>query len=105
MDWTQPGEKIALLIRGLSPYPAAWSPLYDESGEEIGSMKIFRAEFVAGKADKPGTITTDWQKELEVACADGRIIIRELQMAGKRRMGVEDFLRGVRNIDCYKMSL
>lgn len=105
VDWTQPGEKIALLIRGLSPYPAAWSPLYDETDKECGSMKIFRAEFVAGKADKPGTITTDWQKELEVACADGRIIIRELQMAGKRRMGVEDFLRGVRNIDCYKMSL
>lgn len=105
IDWNKSGDEIALLIRGLSPYPAAWSPLYTQSGEESGSMKIFEAEFVAGASAAPGTILTDWKKELEVACANGKIVIKELQLAGKRRMATEDFLRGMRDIDCYKMSL
>jgi methionyl-tRNA formyltransferase len=105
IDWSKSGDEIALLVRGLSPYPAAWSSLYTLSGEECGSMKIFEAEFVAGASGEPGTIFTDWKKELEVACADGRIAIKELQLAGKRRMATEDFLRGMRDIDCYKMSL
>ena len=105
IDWNKSGDEIALLIRGLSPYPAAWSPLYTLNGEESGSMKIFEAEFVAGSSAAPGTILTDWKKELEVACADGKIVIKELQLAGKRRMATEDFLRGMRDIDCYKMSL
>ena len=105
IDWSKSGDEIALLVRGLSPYPAAWSSLYTLSGEEYGSMKIFEAEFVAGASGEPGTIFTDWKKELKVACADGRIAIKELQLAGKRRMATEDFLRGMRDIDCYKMSL
>ena len=94
------GEKIALLIRGLSPYPAAWTPLFDAEGGECGSIKIFKAQFVAGGNLAVGEIKAD-TRTLEIGCADGRLSILELQMAGKRRMGVEDFLRGVRDMERY----
>ena len=98
INWSAEGEKIALLIRGLSPYPAAWTPLFDAQGKECGSIKIFKARFVAGGSLAVGEIATD-VRTLEIGCTDGRIAIEELQMAGKRRMGVEDFLRGVRDMD------
>ena len=100
IDWTNDGEKIALLIRGLSPYPAAWTPLFDAEGGECGSIKIFKAQFVAGGNLAVGEIKAD-TRTLEIGCADGRLSILELQMAGKRRMGVEDFLRGVRDMERY----
>ena len=100
IDWKNEGEKIALLIRGLSPYPAAWAPLFDAEGSECGSIKIFKAQFVAGGSLAVGEIKAD-TRTLEIGCADGRLSILELQMAGKRRMGVEDFLRGVRDVERY----
>lgn len=100
IDWTNEGENIALLIRGLSPYPAAWTPLFDAEGGECGSIKIFKAQFVAGGSLAVGEIKAD-TRTLEIGCADGRLSILELQMAGKRRMGVEDFLRGVRDVERY----
>ncbi len=100
IDWKNEGEKIALLIRGLSPYPAAWTPLFDAEGSECGSIKIFKAQFVAGGSLAVGEIKAD-TRTLEIGCADGRLSILELQMAGKRRMGVEDFLRGVRDVERY----
>lgn len=100
IDWKNEGEKIALLIRGLSPYPAAWTPLFDAEGSECSSIKIFKAQFVAGGSLAVGEIKAD-TRTLEIGCADGRLSILELQMAGKRRMGVEDFLRGVRDVERY----
>ena len=101
VNWADKGEQIALLIRGLSPYPAAWTPLYNMEGEEVGSIKIFKARFVEGGTLAVGEIAAD-ERSLEIGCADGRISVEELQMAGKRRMAVADFLRGVRNIDTLK---
>lgn len=101
VNWADKGEQIALLIRGLSPYPAAWTPLYNSEGEEVGSIKIFKAQFVEGGTLAVGEIAAD-ERSLEIGCADGRISVEELQMAGKRRMAVADFLRGVRNIDTLK---
>lgn len=100
IDWKNEGEKIALLIRGLSPYPAAWTPLFDAEGSECSSIKIFKAQFVAGGSLAVGEIKAD-TRTLEIGCADGRLSILELQIAGKRRMGVEDFLRGVRDVERY----
>lgn len=101
VHWADTGRNIALLIRGLSPYPAAWTPLYNSVGEECGSIKIFKARFVEGGTLAVGEIAAD-ERSLEIGCADGRIAVEELQMAGKRRMAVADFLRGVRNIDTLK---
>ena len=90
-------------VRGLSPYPAAWSAMY-LNGEEKGSAKIFHVSFNEKEhGESAGTIRTDGKGSLEVACANGWIAIHELQVAGKRRMATRDLLLGFRNIEDYTM--
>lgn len=101
VDWSKSGRRIVDFVRGLSPYPAAWSRLVRE-GEEL-TVKIFRTSFQEAAHGEPiGTIRTDWREELEVACSDGWIRIHELQVAGKRRMTTHDLLLGFRQIESYE---
>lgn len=101
VDWSMSGRRIVDFVRGLSPYPAAWSRLVRE-GEEL-TVKIFRTSFQEAAHSEPiGTIRTDWREELEVACSDGWIRIHELQVAGKRRMTTHDLLLGFRQIESYE---
>ena len=103
IDWSWEGERIVNFVRGLSPYPAAWTAMYLD-GEEKGSAKIFHVTFTPKEHNEPtGTIRTDAKGTLEVACADGWILIHELQVAGKRRMAARDLLLGFRNIEDYTM--
>ena len=103
IDWSWDGERIINFVRGLSPYPAAWTPMY-LNGEEKGSAKIFHASFCEKEHNEPsGTIRTDGKGSLEVACANGWVAIHELQVAGKRRMATRDLLLGFRNIEDYTM--
>ena len=95
VDWSANGTQIVNFVRGLSPYPAAWSIL--QRGEEELSVKIFKARF----EEKPhseayGTISTDNKTYIKVACHDGWVAIEELQVAGKKRMAVRDLLLGYR---------
>jgi len=100
IDWGKPGIVINNLIRGLSPYPAAWTN-FQRSGSETG-VKIFKASFEqAGHECKPGEIQSDNKKYLKVACLDGFLYILDLQLAGKKRMGVDEFLRGFPNANNY----
>ncbi len=99
IDWNWNGERIVNFIRGLSPYPAAWSPLYRQDAEAT-TAKIFKARFeAASAAAHPGTIRSDAPDELAVACADGWIQVAEIQLAGKRRLSVHDLLLGFRDIE------
>lgn len=101
VDWSKSGRRIVDFVRGLSPYPAAWSRLVRD-GEEL-PVKIFRTSFQEAAHSEPiGTIRTDWREELEVACSDGWIRIHELQVAGKRRMTTHDLLLGFRQIESYE---
>ncbi len=101
VDWSKSGRRIVDFVRGLSPYPAAWSRLVRE-GEEL-TVKIFRTSFQEAAHGEPiGTIRTDWREELEVACSDGWIRIHELQVAGKLRMTTHDLLLGFRQIESYE---
>jgi methionyl-tRNA formyltransferase len=94
IKWTQSAEKIYNLIRGLSPYPAAFTEFRDKHDTLI-SVKIFKADYEEKTSGfEPGTAICDGKSYLRIACADGLITIQELQMAGKKRMSVEDFLRG-----------
>jgi len=103
VDWSWNGSRIVNFIRGLSPYPAAWSPMYRRgSGEETTSAKIFEATFVPEESPAPaGTIATDGRDGISVACADGRIEIGSMQIAGKKRMSNRDLLLGFKNIEDY----
>ncbi|WP_299583283.1 methionyl-tRNA formyltransferase [uncultured Sunxiuqinia sp.] len=103
INWSQEGEQIRNLIRGLSPYPAAWTELLDEKGQPL-TLKIFFAELE--KADKliPGTIESDEKTYLKIASADSWLHITDLQLSGKKRMKTEDFLRGYHGINKLKTN-
>ncbi|MEL6534269.1 MAG: methionyl-tRNA formyltransferase [Bacteroidota bacterium] len=88
INWNQPTEKVYDFIRGLSPYPAAWTTL---NGSQL---KIFRTEKMEDRKLAVGEYVTDNKKELLFGTADGALAVLELQLQGKRRMGIEDFLRG-----------
>ena len=93
VDWSANGTQIVNFVRGLSPYPAAWSIL--QRGEEELSVKIFKAHFEEkAHSHAPGTIVTDNKTYIKVACNDGLVAIEELQVAGKKRMAVRDLLLG-----------
>jgi methionyl-tRNA formyltransferase len=92
IDWIKPGKEIDAFIRGLSPYPVAWSTLYNNK-EEL-KTKIYTADFEKTNHNfKTGTIQTS-KKQLKVACLDGYINIKELQLPGKRKMDVSSLLNG-----------
>ncbi|MBR3886679.1 MAG: methionyl-tRNA formyltransferase [Alistipes sp.] len=104
IDWSWEGRRIVNFVRGLSPYPAAWTPMYID-GEERGSAKIFRVTFSASEHKRTaGTVESDVKSSLRVACQDGWVEIHELQVAGKRRMAVRDLLLGLRNIEDYTFA-
>ncbi len=105
IDWSREGEQIVNFVRGLSPYPAAWSHLYSEDKEPT-SMKIFEVSFTpnASSAEAVGTISSDNKSYIKVRCADGHITINSLQIAGKKRLATKDLLLGMKNITDYKTT-
>jgi len=104
IDWNKDTESIRNLIRGLSPYPTAWSTLINKSnGEEI-LVKVFFAMHAEGKTTESGTIETDGKNFLKVACGDGWLQITDLQIAGKKRMKADEFLRGFQQIGEYRFQ-
>ena len=97
IDWGGKSMKqIYDFIRGLSPYPAAWTELVN--GDKAMSVKVFEAEKVAADSSQyaAGTVLTDNKTEVNVAVAGGYIKIKAVQIAGKKRMKTEEFLRGCR---------
>ncbi len=103
INWSMPGEKIRNLIRGLSPYPTAWTELIDEEGQAL-VMKIYFADFAEGTAANPGTLSSDGKTFLKVKTSDGWLSVTDLQLAGKKRMETVDFLRGFHGIDKMKLK-
>ena len=103
IDWSWEGERIVNFVRGLSPYPAAWTLMY-LNGEEKGSAKIFEVRFSPNKGNgNIGEIISDGKEQIAVVCSDGLIEIRSMQMAGKKRMSNKELLLGFRNIEDYTM--
>lgn len=101
IDWSWEGERIVNFVRGLSPYPAAWTPMY-LNGEERGSAKIFEVRFTEKAiGGKVGEIISDGKEQIAVWCANGLIEIESMQMAGKKRMSNKDLLLGLRSIEDY----
>ena len=97
IKWDKRGEDIVNLVRGLSPYPAAWTYIYKD-GAECGTAKIFKVRFeVDNREGSAGCVVTDGRSYFGVRCADGVVYIEELQMAGKKRMAIKDLLLGWRD--------
>ncbi len=87
IHWDKTTEEIHNLVRGLSPYPAAWTTLQDKT------MKVYQTEIVEEEVPT-GTFKTDGKNYLYFGTADGTLSILDLQLQGKKRMKITDFLRG-----------
>ncbi len=91
IDWDRPAEAVHNLIRGLSPYPAAFTMLQGKT------LKIYSAHYETAETKvPPGAFDTDHKTYLRFAAADGWVYAEELQQEGKKRMDVTAFLRGFR---------
>ena len=100
VDWNQPSKRIYDFVRGLSPYPGAWTTLIGPDGKET-VLKLFRTTKTSlTGGDRVGQITAD-RKHLYVSTADGKLQIDELQLAGKKRMDAAAFLNGMKEIENY----
>ncbi len=88
IDWNKSVDEVYNLIRGLAPYPAAFTFLDEKK------LKIYKASKELSITSKVGEYKTDKKTNLQFACTDGCINILELQLEGKKKMNVEDFLRG-----------
>lgn len=92
LNWDSPVEEIYNHIRGLDPYPAAWSEL--KNGNEIIPVQIYKAKMEKEHHQfKPGELLVE-NRELRVAARDGYISIIEIKLPGKRKMKVSDLLNG-----------
>lgn len=90
IDWNKSGTEIHNMVRGLSPYPAAWTTLNKKT------CKIYKTEISDSIFPNlnPGDFRTDGKTHLKFQCGDGVLDIFELQLEGKKRMKIDDFLRG-----------
>lgn len=95
IEWNNHTATIINKIRGLSPYPAAWTELSNDEGQRF-SIKIFEAQKAENIAIEPGTVETDGKNHFRIGTADGAVEITDLQMAGKKRMTTIEFLKGFR---------
>jgi len=91
IDWRKSIDEIQNLIRGLSPFPGAFTELGDKT------IKIFKSEKeISLPTSKPGRWESDGKTYLKFAAKDGYILLKDVQLEGKKRMLIEDFLRGYR---------
>ena len=99
INWNQPAKKVYDFIRGLSPYPGAWTTLVSPDGKET-VLKIFKTKRTSQKTGTLGTTAVVERKPC-ISTADELLMIEELQLAGKKRMNGRDFLNGIKNFENY----
>ncbi|MCR4859434.1 MAG: methionyl-tRNA formyltransferase [Bacteroidales bacterium] len=100
IDWRRPTDEIYNLVRGLSPYPAAFTELVQ--AETTAQLKIYRTEKRPDLHAEPGTLLSDGKTYLAIATGDGALALTEIQLAGKKRMQVGDFLKGFREPESWR---
>jgi len=106
IDWTKDTESVRNLIRGLSPYPAAWTELVQPVKDEILTAKIYATtDDRSSLPAAPGTIQTDGKKSLKIACVDGWLSITEIQLSGKKRMKIDELLRGFHDLADWRVKM
>lgn len=105
IDWNLPAKRIYDFVRGLSPYPGAWTTMRTENGGEQQVVKIFKTTKVDKFFDglNKGALVADGGK-LFVVTMDGALRIDTLQMAGKKRMEASAFLNGLRNVESLTLE-
>jgi len=103
INWSATIDKIHNHIRGLSPYPAAWTELIDANDKKV-ALKVYSAfKEIAEHSHPTGSLISDKKTYLKVAVDGGFINLTTIQMAGKKKMDIGDFLRGFQQINNYKL--
>ena len=98
IDWNNDAVRLHNFVRGLSPYPAAWTTIVNDIGNCL-TLKIFETKVLFDNLPPtPGTVDSDGKTYLRVAAKSGWLYIRNLQLEGKKRMDVSDFLREINSI-------
>ncbi|MCS3531546.1 methionyl-tRNA formyltransferase [Chryseobacterium sp. JUb7] len=102
IDWAKNSKEVHQFILGMSPYPAAFTTL--KIGEEEKGLKIFGGKFEISNHNKPVGSLDISKNEFKIYTPDGIYFPLELQLEGKKRMNIKDFLNGFRNFDEIKMA-
>jgi len=98
INWQQPAKAIYDFIRGLSPYPAAWTTFEMPDGTSQ-TLKIYESEIVSHTHSlQTGTVISDLKTSVDIAVADGYIRLISVQLSGKKRLHIKDFLNGIKNL-------
>ena len=106
IDWTRDTVSVRNLIRGLSPYPAAWTELEHPDKEEVVTAKIFAAtRDNSSLPASPGTLQTDGKKIIRIACSDEWLSVTDIQLSGKKRMKTEELLRGFHDLGDWRVKM
>ncbi len=96
INWNRTTWQTYNFVRGLSPYPAAWTEIERLKDNKLLNIKIFECQPLQQTHTlTSGTIVSDNKSELKIALSDGFLIIKELQMEGKKRLSTAEFLRGI----------
>ncbi|MCL1943447.1 MAG: methionyl-tRNA formyltransferase [Candidatus Azobacteroides sp.] len=104
INWNGNVEHIYNFVRGLSPYPTAWTELQTPAGEKI-PVKVIETEKIIRKHDYPcGTLKTDGKTFLDVAVSEGFIRLKNIQLPGKKRMNTDECLRGFKITENFKIT-
>jgi methionyl-tRNA formyltransferase len=104
IQWNWKVQQVYDHVRGLSPYPAAWTTLVSTEGREY-NLKVYST----GKLERetifpPGTLMTDGKSRFQIVCNNGIILLTEVQMEGKKRMKIEDFMRGLKDLSSWTVK-
>lgn len=102
IDWTKTSKEVHQFILGMSPYPAAFTTL--KIGKEEKGLKIFGGRFETADHGKPAGSLDISKNDFKIYTQDGIYYPSELQLEGKKRMNIKDFLNGFRNFDEIKMA-
>ena len=95
INWNKPAEQVRNFIRGLSPYPTAWTVLQNKDGKKL-TLKIYGSTVKPDIVLPPGKLIVDDSLHIYIGCIDAALEITELQLEGRKTMPVADFLRGFR---------
>ena len=99
VNWQQTAKHVYDFVRGLSPYPGAWTTLVGPDGKET-VLKLYKTTKTTQTASEPGRITAD-KHHLYISCENSLLQIDELQLAGKKRMDATSFINGMKDIEKY----
>ena len=106
IDWTKDTESVRNLIRGLSPHPAAWTELEHPVKGEVLMAKIFAVtRDNSSLPAAPGTLLTDGKKFMKIACPDGWLTVTDIQLSGKKRMKIDELLRGFHDLGEWRVKM